>query len=202
MKNLIIVLSLFLGFIAGWCANGIYVQKTTAKVSHDELNKHANSNVGVNEEVIEELPNESEIPESATYINGRYRFSIQYPAKLLFGQGESDNGDGQIFLSKDSKVELRVSGIYNVMETTIAQEYEEESRGGMPSAPKKVVAYKKLKDNWFVVSGYIDGNIFYQKRYLIDDHFVGLYITYPESQRHIWDKKVSDLVAAFNPNQR
>ncbi len=35
-----------------------------------------------------------------TYYNHRYDYSIDYPKDVLFPQGESDNGDGQKFLSK------------------------------------------------------------------------------------------------------
>jgi len=45
-----------------------------------------------------------------TYTNVRFAYSICYPADLLAGQGESDNSDGQKFLSRDGSVEVLVYG--------------------------------------------------------------------------------------------
>ena len=40
-----------------------------------------------------------------TYTNARFGYSISYPADVLMPQGESDNGDGQKFLSRDGRGE-------------------------------------------------------------------------------------------------
>ena len=42
----------------------------------------------------------------ATYVNVRFQYSICYPKDLLVPQGESDNSDGQKFLSNKDSAEL------------------------------------------------------------------------------------------------
>ena len=62
---------------------------------------------------IKKIQKESEFvsPHSySNYKNSKFDFSIQYPSDLLFPQGESDSGDGQSFLSKDSKIRLTAWG--------------------------------------------------------------------------------------------
>src|SRR5437588_5064694 len=54
-----------------------------------------------------------------TYTNARFGYSISYPASVLVPQGESDNGDGQIFRSRDGHAEMRVFGRYNVQNETL-----------------------------------------------------------------------------------
>ena len=41
-----------------------------------------------------------------TYHNSRFDYSIDYPANLLFPQGEAPNGDGQIFASADNEARM------------------------------------------------------------------------------------------------
>jgi hypothetical protein len=41
------------------------------------------------------------------YVNLRFGYSVQYPADLLIAQGESDNSDGQRFVSKNGDESIR-----------------------------------------------------------------------------------------------
>lgn len=127
-----------------------------------------------------------------TYSNSRFEYSISYPKELLFPQGEAENGDGQKFLSKEADASLLVYGSHNINAQTIKERYREESRGGT-----KVVSYRVLKDNWFVVSGYISGNIFYQKTILNNDQFKTFYFEYPETKKKTYDPVVKRLSSSF-----
>lgn len=149
------------------------------------------------EPILEGLPVSIPIPATASYFNDRFRYSVNYPTNLLYPQGESDNGDGQRFLSKDAKASLTVFGSYNALEETLDASFDEASRGGLSDEPKRVVTYKTLRDNWYVVSGYKDGAIFYSKRFLVRDQFFGFDILYPEDQRDIWDKIAAQINASF-----
>ncbi len=53
-----------------------------------------------------------------TYHNLRFGYSIAYPKTILYPQGESDNGDGQKFLSKEADASLIVYGSYNALDQT------------------------------------------------------------------------------------
>lgn len=132
-----------------------------------------------------------------TYHNERYDYSIEYPKDVLYPQGEADNGDGQIFLSKDARAQLSVYAHFNALEQTIEEAYREQSRGGQPDDPNKVVTYKVLKDDWFVVSGYREGKVFYQKTILRDDIFKTMLFTYDEAEKAVYDGITKRLAASF-----
>lgn len=132
-----------------------------------------------------------------TYHNKRFGYSISYPKGILYPQGEADNGDGQKFLSKDADASLIVYGLNNGLNQSLEDLYHEESRGGMSDNPKKVVTYRVMKDNWFVISGYNSGKVFYQKTILNKDQFMSFYIEYPESKKKIYDPVTKHIADSF-----
>jgi hypothetical protein len=132
-----------------------------------------------------------------TYHNAKYEYSISYPKNILYPQGEADNGDGQKFLSKDAGAHLLVYGSNNALDESLAERFREESRDGMADNPKKVVTYKRLKNNWFIVSGFIAGRIFYQKTLLNQGQFKSFYFEYPENQKARYEPLIKGLVASF-----
>lgn len=131
-----------------------------------------------------------------TYHNVRFDYSISYPADLLIPQGEPVNGDGQRFVSRDSRTELLVYGAYNSLEQTLRDVFEQES--GRPAEhPNRVVTYKVLRDDWFVVSGAENGRIFYQKTMLRDSTFKTFRIEYDESQKRMFDPITAVIARSF-----
>lgn len=132
-----------------------------------------------------------------TYHNTKFNYSITYPKDVLYPQGESDNGDGQKFLSKNADASLTVYGSNNVLEQSLEDLYLEESRGGTYDNPKKVVTYKVLKNNWFVISGYNSGKIFYQKTILNKNQFKSFYFEYSESKKKIYDPVTKQIASSF-----
>lgn len=109
-----------------------------------------------------------------TYANARFKYSISYPADLLVPQGESENGDGQVFKEKGaSSVEMRVWGAYNVLNETIRSRYAELTRKWSNG-----VTYKVIRKDWFVVSAMVNGKIHYQKTILRGDTFKTFEIEY------------------------
>ena len=130
------------------------------------------------------------------YHNGRFNYSISYPAEILLPQGEAENGDGQKFISKDGKVELIVYGSNNALDQTLKDTYQKALSGSADSKDRKVT-YKKLGDHWFVVSGIEQGKIFYQKTYLKDDAFKTFEITYDQAQKASFDKITEAISKSF-----
>lgn len=132
-----------------------------------------------------------------TYHNNRFNYSISYPAGVLYPQGEADNGDGQKFLSKDAEVVLIVFGSNNALGQTIKDMYAEASRGGTTDHPKRVITYKTLKNNWFVVSGYEKKKVFYQKTFLIGGVETTMRIEYPERRKRVFDNVTAKIARSF-----
>ena len=136
--------------------------------------------------------------ETGTYYNDRFNYSITFPKNILHLQNESDNGDGLKMLSKDAKATVLVYGQNNALGRSLLDTFLEASAGGTYNKPRKVVSYKIIKNNWFVVSGYESGNIFYQKTFLINNQFKSFYFTYPEAQRNLYDPITNVLSQSFN----
>jgi hypothetical protein len=132
-----------------------------------------------------------------TYHNLRFGYSISYPKDILYPQDESDNGDGQKFLSKDADASLIVYGSHNVLGQSLKDLYLEESRGGTHENPRKVITYRVLKNNWFVVSGYNSGKVFCQKTILNNNQFKSFYFEYDESKKRIYDPITKHISSSF-----
>jgi len=130
-----------------------------------------------------------------TYVNARFAYSISYPANVLFPQGESENGDGQRFLSKDGRAELRVWGAYNVLNENLKDAYERES--SITENPGRTVLYRLLKRDWFVISGTENGRIFYQKTMLKGEVHKEFRIEYAESDKSRFEQVVKRIEKSF-----
>jgi len=127
------------------------------------------------------------------YINTRYGFSIPYPSRLLVPQPPPGNNDGREFLSQDERVHMSAWGTYNVMEETLAGRMASEK-----GDPDRTVTYEAMKADWFVLSGYIEGRIFYQRTYLVDDIFYTFFIVYDEAVSDIYDPITAHISNEFS----
>ena len=114
---------------------------------------------------------------AAAYCNARYGYCLKVPASL-YPQGESDNSDGQVFLSRDARVSLRVWGAMDIPEASYGDGFTEAARGwpASPGRPARVVTYKLFKPTFFVVSGVENGQVFYQRT--VPNRRAGTYATY------------------------
>ena len=132
------------------------------------------------------------------YQNIRFRYIVPYPAELLFPQGESDNGDGQVFLSRDAAIELIAYGGY-----TLGQSLEQRFKNSLFEFKKisttSVITYKIVQDNWYVISG-VDNKtdtIFYLKEIVSEDQFKRILLFYPEERKMDLDEMVTTISRGF-----
>jgi hypothetical protein len=123
-----------------------------------------------------------------TYTNARFGYRIAYPADFT-PQGESDNGDGQVFTGGDD-AELRVWGGYNVLGETPASALREELRRCAEN--RRQITYRTVGRGFFVVSGYeSDGTrIFYLRKIVRPSLQVGFEFVYPVNNRARYDREV------------
>ena len=126
------------------------------------------------------------------YINTRYGFSIPYPSELLVPQPPPGNNDGREFYSHDKRAQMGAWGTYNVMEETLAERFAAEK-----SDPDRTVTLDVMKDDWFVISGYIDGRIFYMRTYLVEDIFYTFYIVYDQDLSDMFDPITAHISGEF-----
>lgn len=130
--------------------------------------------------------------DQSTYNNARYGYAITYPAALLTPQGESDAGDGQIFRSPDGRAELRVFAWHNVLNESLDTVFSQalDTPGLRPT-------YQRKRKDWFVVSGYLEGNVLYQKTILKNETYFTLRLLYAAGAKATYDPIVGQLVRDF-----
>ncbi|CAM3774653.1 hypothetical protein FLGE108171_14595 [Flavobacterium gelidilacus] len=136
------------------------------------------------------------------YCNVRYDFCIDYP-KNFISQGESYNGDGQVFISKDKKAQISTFGSMSLVDVTPTIKHVFDM-----SNNDKRITYKVLKKDYFIVSGFNEnGDIFYQKTLSKKvensnnnnqpDFYQTLMITYPKNQSDIYAEYCKKIARFF-----
>ncbi|MCS6885472.1 MAG: hypothetical protein RMM17_02400 [Acidobacteriota bacterium] len=125
------------------------------------------------------------------YYNNRFGYSIEYPANLLIPQGESDNGDGQTFLSPDGKSKAIVYAGYDVLGESLTQLYNRDLKS------RKGVTYKLLRQNFFVISGIEDDQVFYRKTFCKKNIIYTFEISYPAAEKPTYDAVTTKMSKSF-----
>jgi hypothetical protein len=141
-----------------------------------------------------------------TYNNSRFTFSISYPANVLIMQPPPQNGDGRSFISQDGRAKMLVYGRNNAYPVfddgligySLKELYDLQVKGENSQVKKRVVSYKTLGSNWFVVSGVEDGKIFYTKTFVRNrQEIITFYFEYPQGQKNVYDKMTEVMVRSF-----
>jgi hypothetical protein len=131
-----------------------------------------------------------------TYTNVRFAYSLCYPDDLLAAQGESENGDGQKFLSKDGKAQLLAYGSYNVLDQRLDDLYTADTKSAEAEGLR--VSYKLRKPDFFVFSGSGSGKVRYQKTALVGDTFKTFRLDYPEAAKADYDPVAEKMSVCFH----
>lgn len=132
------------------------------------------------------------------YCNARFSYCLDYP-DFLKAQPESPNGDGQIFINKKGDEVLRVFGRLNLDAEgeiiSLEQQFKTDIKDNLKK--KNVITYKKLGETFFVISGYRNGKIFYQKTILKNDAFAFAILEYSKDEKIIYDKVSTEIFKTF-----
>lgn len=132
-----------------------------------------------------------------TYCNNRFDYCIDYPKDTIYPQPESPNGDGRVFKNKNGDKVLTVYGRWamntNGDDMTIKQQYEED----LQDNDNRTITYQKLGADYFVISGYQDKKIFYQKTILKKGAFCYAVLRYNESDKALYDKVSERIFNSF-----
>ncbi|HSZ25067.1 MAG TPA: hypothetical protein VK766_05085 [Cytophagaceae bacterium] len=135
----------------------------------------------------------------SAYCNKKLGFCVDYPSEILFPQGESANGDEQLFKSKDGENTLWVFKDLrdNIQKFTLRDAYEEDSKGNNPDIPNSIISYKKLGEDSYVLSGYNEGKIFHQKTILLNNQFITYLLQYNKSDQVLYNKIAENIFGPF-----
>ena len=130
------------------------------------------------------------------YHNSRFNYSLLYPTNILVKQQAPENDDGRTFTSPDRRIIMKVFGSHNVFNKNIQNLYREEL-----NRSKQTVTYKRLADNWFVISGYENNRVFYNKTMLHEGNVLTLSIHYDKSLQPKFDPIVAAISRSFQASQ-
>jgi hypothetical protein len=127
-----------------------------------------------------------------------FGFSIRYPSDL-FEPLESDTPSFHYFMSRDRKAKLFIGAWNNRDRQTpasVRQWLLENGQGGDD------VVYDPHGRSWFVLSGYHQEKIYYEKvMFTCAGRVVSLFgINYPIAERKIYDAIVERMEDAFTPS--
>ncbi len=137
------------------------------------------------------------------YCNARFGYCIDYPGGKLFPQPESENGDGRIFVASDSNEIIRVYGFFmwnpedqraNVDQLKDLFNRDLKDADDENPDDKLRVTYKKLGKDFFVISGFKRGKVYYQKTIVNKDAFANLIIRYEPKDSLLYNK-VADITS-------
>ena len=136
-----------------------------------------------------------------TYCNSKFGFCVDYPSKILIPQGESGSGDGQVFASKDNENTLTAYRDFRDnmdpdvafdISTTYAHDTDTTH-----ARVKKTVTYKRLGKTFYVISGYQNGKIYYQKTILSDGQLFTCIMVYKASEKQLYNKLSEHVFKSF-----
>jgi hypothetical protein len=112
-----------------------------------------------------------------SYANSRFSYVIDIPPGFS-GEGEADNGDGQIFNSDDGTQLLRVYGGNSPdgFETTVASAMQQARDGGW------TLSYERVTPSWASFSGTRNGIVVYARAIALcaGTQFASFELQYPE----------------------
>ena len=131
------------------------------------------------------------------YFNTRFEFCVDYPSSFLRPQGESENNDGNVFATTNGTGEMRVSGIYNVLDESIAEAFKSATAKNQYYDADHQITYKVQKGDWFVISGKYFESIFYVKTKLKGDTFYTISFEYHPSEKKQFDEIIKRTTKNF-----
>ena len=128
------------------------------------------------------------------YRNDIFNYSVLYPMDLLTPQtidrSDLTSGDGQTFASENNDITLRVFGVNQLPSETLVQRYEQ-------AQTDRSVTYRIIEDDFFVVSGNDDGDVFYRKTLSEEGAFKVLELSYPQTLRAEFDSVARAIADSF-----
>ncbi len=135
-----------------------------------------------------------------TYCNSRFGYCLAYPL-VMTPQPESGNRDGRVFKEEKTGATLTVWGRYSTNPDeggnyTLAQQYAADLKE-MQAEPSRQVTYKKQDKDFFVISGYVAGRVFYQKTVLQEESFAYAVLEYPQAAKEKYDAVSKRIFKSF-----
>jgi hypothetical protein len=131
-----------------------------------------------------------------TYVNERFGTAATFPNEVFSDRmGPPANGDGLTFLSADG-ASVAVFGMNNALAQT-PQGLVDEAKARDDEGYE--LTYSSAGKDWAVLSGYEEGQIFYERfEFGGDDVIHGLLMKYPPALKAKYDPLVDPIAASLH----
>jgi DnaJ-domain-containing protein 1 len=128
----------------------------------------------------------------ALYRNARVGFALKYPADVFALGGSEIDRDDRLLISKDGRALLRISVMPNDPRNTVAQFRRSLIAERYADAR---FDYTHQRDNWFVLSGSVGEERFYERiTFSCDQRSIhGWLLVYPITERSSFDAIVEEM---------
>lgn len=130
------------------------------------------------------------------YQNDRFGTTLTVPVDIFTIElPEPENGDGRAWRARDG-AELFVYGAYNVLGQSLDQLCSDVASGGEARVD---ITYRRVADDWCVVSGTAGRTIFYERHEFGGDKEVihSLAMRYPAALRSRYDPLVGPIAKSL-----
>ncbi len=140
------------------------------------------------------------VSEWAVYKNERFGYRLVYPELWFDSEPEAANGDGRSFVTPDGRTRIVVFGAHNA-EALSPREYRAtllEEFGGYDE-----LTYSPVGKTWFVLSGFRDDMIYYQKvMFSCAGRIVNvLSISFPAEEKPRYAPMIEKIEDRFRPGR-
>tara|TARA_R110002074_G_scaffold402320_1_gene606895 strand:- start:1123 stop:3207 length:2085 start_codon:yes stop_codon:yes gene_type:complete len=129
--------------------------------------------------------------EYGIYENQRYGFKVSYPENLFIAMGESDNEDGQVFVSRPDNARITAYATQNTSSCNIEKVKDNEID----------VNYLRKIENTVIYSGTKKEIVVYKKAIKSSDACLMLDIRYPLSEKELYEDIAHEVAESFRPGR-
>lgn len=130
--------------------------------------------------------------------NTRYGFSALIPQNVFPNPPTIFATDRQTFSSADGQTTLVLFVQKSNSPQALRSSYEQWAADHTKTEPAKIVDYKVLRDDWFVVSGEKNGRVFYVKAVAKKDVLVFMYFECDENNYPVNKETLTAMSRAFD----
>jgi hypothetical protein len=136
--------------------------------------------------------------ERRSYRNAQFGFGFDYPSVFrLDPRSVPAEGDSARFWTEDRRATAVVNAAGNAGGRSL-RDLLREAEGDVLQNAGGEITYRRIRDNWFVISGYMVGRIFYRRTLLAADGTVAtLWMEFPPQMRDCLDPAVTMMSLSF-----
>jgi hypothetical protein len=133
-----------------------------------------------------------------SYRNARFGFGFDYPSFFALDPGSVPAaGDSARFWTADRRATVVVNAVRNGPDLRL-HELLRDAEGDIVQNSGGEITYRRIRDNWFVLSGYMVGRIFYRRTLLTREGVaVTLWMEFPGDMRECLDAAVTLMSLSF-----